>query len=198
MATEIQRVPLTESMVGIRLHAHKVEANQPSAAKVRWLLSLGAREQQRATDAAALQVCAKAVQQTLATVPQLVDQRLQEVAALAVELGLQVAREIVGAALDQGQYDPTPTVLRCLRDCVHGSRRDDLVVRLNPLDLELVQQGLTQHPELADEVQKARFVADRGVARGAVRAETDAGRLQYDPREALERVAAEVRREVAG
>jgi flagellar biosynthesis/type III secretory pathway protein FliH len=165
---------------------------------VRWLLSLGAREQQRAADAAALQVCAKAVQQTLATVPQLVDQRLQEVAALAVELGLQVAREIVGAALEQGHYDPTPTVLRCLRDCVHGSRRDDLVVRLHPQDLALVQQGLQQHPELAAEVQQARLVADRSVNRGAVRAETDTGRLQYDPREALERVAAEVRREVAG
>jgi hypothetical protein len=51
-------------------------------------------------------------------------------------------------------------------------------------------------PELADEVAEARFVADRAcrVVRCAPR--PTAGRCSYDPREALERISAEVRREV--
>jgi hypothetical protein len=52
-------------------------------------------------------------------------------------------------------------------------------------------------PELADEVAASRFVADATVARGGVRAETGSGRLLYDPREVLERICAEVRREAS-
>ena len=51
--------------------------------------------------------------------------------------------------------------------------------------------------ELADEIASSRFVADATVARGGVRAETGSGRLLYDPREVLERICAEVRREAS-
>ena len=38
--------------------------------------------------------------------------RLDEVATIAVELGLAIAREIVGAAIDKSEVDPTPTTTR--------------------------------------------------------------------------------------
>jgi len=87
--------------------------------------------------------------------------------------------------------------VRCLRDCVHGATATDLVVRLHPDDLLLVQERLQDATEVQEEVAAARFVADASIPRGGVRAETDSGRLRYDPRDALERVAAEVRREAA-
>ena len=77
---------------------------------------------------------------------------------------------------------------------MHGSDRGDLVVHLHPEDLALVLDRLAREPGLQEQVAAAKFVADPALGRGAVRAETDAGRLRYDPQQALERVAAEVRR----
>lgn len=196
--TSTQRLPVPSPIVGVRLHSKRPAAGSPAAAKVTWLLSLGERERQRAADSAALHTLARSIQQSLQQLPTAVGERLDEIARLAVELGLAVAREIVGDALDKGHVDPTPTVARCLRDCVHGSSGADLVVRLHPADVELVQARLAAMPELSEEVAKARLVADPAIGRGAVRAETGAGRLRYDPREALDRVSAELRREVTG
>jgi len=195
--TSVPQVPSTAPIVGIRLHSRDSVPGSPQAKKVAWLLSLDVREKQLASDSAALQAFAKTVQQAIHQLPQAVGGRLEEIAGIAVELGLAIAREIVGQAIDKGHVDPTPTVVRCLRDCVHGSERTDLVVRLHPADLELVQTQLARMPEIADEVAAARLVGDATMARGAVRAETETGRLRYDPREALERVCAEVRREVS-
>jgi len=195
--TTVEKLAVGEGITGLRLHSRATAAGSPQAGKVAWLLSLKAREEQRQAESAALHALVAAAQQAIAAMPKAVGERLDEVAALAVELGLAVAREIVGSALDRGTVDPTPTVARCLRDCVHGSSRTDLVIRLHPSDLDLVQQKLALMTELRDEVATARFVGDPSVGRGAVRAETGAGRLRYDPREALERVAAEVRREAS-
>jgi flagellar biosynthesis/type III secretory pathway protein FliH len=196
--TTFQKLPVAAPIVGLRLHSRSADPGSPQGRKIAWLLSLDAREKQRAADAAALQTLARSVQQAVQQLPPAVAGRLDEIAGIAVELGLAVAREIVGSALEKGHVDPTPTVARCLRDCVHGSDRSDLVIRLHPADVEMVRRQLVDHAELQEEVAKARFVADATVARGAVRAETETGRLRYDPREALERVCAEVRREVAG
>ena len=56
---------------------------------------------------------------------------------------------------------------------------------------------IAESPELAREAAAAQFVADASVPSGGVRAETGAGRLQYDPREVLERICEEVRREAS-
>lgn len=183
-------------LVGVRLHARESAAGAASEGTVDWLMSLQQREAQLQRERQALERMAAAVAKSLGELPQTVAARLDEVAGIAVELGLAVAREIVGDALARGNYDPSATVARCLRDCVHGSRRDDLVVRLHPDDLEPVKARLAGLPELAEEFDKARFVGDARVPRGAVRADTDSGRLRYDPREALERISEEVRREV--
>ncbi|MBL8754720.1 MAG: hypothetical protein JNK15_15555 [Planctomycetes bacterium] len=190
-------VPLSQPLVGLRLHARRGGGGEPLPARIATLLDLKQREQQRQAAVQAVVDLAKAAQRTIAGVPAEVQQRLDQVAALAVELGLTLAREIVGAALDQGRVDPTDTVVRVLRDCVHGSDRTDLVVKLHPQDLGPVQQSLQARPEVQEEVAQARFVADPTVPRGGVRAETGAGRLRYDPREVFERIAAEVRREAS-
>jgi flagellar biosynthesis/type III secretory pathway protein FliH len=188
------RVAVAQPIRGLRLH-RKPAADVPAAPAARWLLELGQREQQRRTDAAALLACGRAVQQALLGLPAQVNERLDGLAAQVVELGLAVARELLGQALDQGRADPTPVVVRCLRDCVHGAERGDLVVRLHPADLALVQQGLQAAPEVQEAAAAARFVGDASVPRGGVRAETGAGRLRYAPLEVFERMAAAIRRE---
>ena len=193
--TSTTTVPFTAPLVGIRLHARRQSGGVPEAGPAARLLDLKEREAQRLQATKAVLELARLMARTVDAVPQQVGQRLDEVAGIAVELGLSLAREIVGSALERGLADPTPTVVRCLRDCVHGSSKADLVVRLHPLDLEGVQQQLAGMSELQDEVGSARFVADKSVPRGGVRAETGAGRLLYDPSEVLERISAEVRRE---
>jgi flagellar biosynthesis/type III secretory pathway protein FliH len=192
--TMLQKMPVVHRLVGLRLLSRQPAAGTPAARRVEWLLSLAERTKRHEAEQQAVQAALAAIQKSLQTLPTTVNGRLEQVAALAVELGLAVAREIVGAALDQGFVDPTPTVLRCLRDCVHGSDRGDLVVHLHPEDLALVLDRLARVPELREQVAAARFVSDPALGRGAVRAETGAGRLRYDPQEACERVAAEVRK----
>jgi flagellar biosynthesis/type III secretory pathway protein FliH len=189
-------VPMHAPLVGIRLHSRRPTAASGAApAPAQRLLDLHELQRRREAAVAALRDFATAARRTVDALPQQVTERLDEVAGLAVELGLALANEIVGDALQKGLVDPTPTVIRCLRDCVHGSSKADLVVRLHPDDLALVQQTLQAHPEVREETAAARFVADPTIARGGVRAETGAGRLQYDPREVLQRICDEVRRE---
>ena len=195
--TSTSTVPVPQRLVGLRLHRRSCAGGGPASPRARQLLDLEARNQQREADQQQLRGLLTAAQQQVQDLPQVVNQRLDEVAGVAVELGLSIARELVGAALDQHFVDPTPTVARCLRDCVHGSGGADLVVRLNPDDLAAVKTNLAADPELARAATEAQFVADEGVPRGGVRAETGAGRLHYDPREVLERICEEVRREAS-
>jgi flagellar biosynthesis/type III secretory pathway protein FliH len=180
-------------LVALRVHPRRPAQGAPDVGKA--LLDLKAREQAQQAATAALRDLCVAARTTVTSLPAQVDARLEEVAGIAVELGLAIARELVGAALAKGLVDPTPTVVRCLRDCVHGSSKADLVVRLHPQDLAAVQERLQGHPELQQEIAQARFVGDAAVPRGGVRAETGAGRLLYDPNDVLARICDEVRRE---
>lgn len=182
---------------GLRLHGVAPRVGTPSARKVEWLRSLAVQQQQQQADRQALAGVAQAIQRALQALTPTVNARLDQVAALAVELGLAVAREVVGAALDRGFVDPTPTVARCLRDCVHGSKAGDLVVRVHPEDLGLVMAGVERDPELRAQMAAAKLQPDASLGRGAVRAETGAGRLVWEPREAFERIAEQVRREAS-
>ncbi|MFK7739090.1 MAG: FliH/SctL family protein [Planctomycetota bacterium] len=188
-------VPLTARLIGLRLHARRGPSGETVPPAARVLLDLGQRNRQRELDEKKLRDLVAHAEQQLAALPAIVNERLDAVSQVAVELGLSIARELVASALESGQVDPTDTVARCLRDCVHGSDRGDLTVRLNPEDLEQVEQRLVGMPELAEQIAEAKFVADATVPRGGVNAETGAGRLRYDPREVLERICNEVRRE---
>ena len=197
--TTIPSAIATEAPIrAVRVLSRSAFADESTRGKVKWLMSLGDLKARRDAEQKSLltiaQAVARAVQQTQATV----QQRTDELAALVVELGLAVAREIVGSALDRGDVDPTPTVVHCLRDCVHGSSESDLVVRLHPDDMAIVQARVAAMPELHESVALTKFLADPSLGRGEVRAATEAGKLRYDPREAFERVAAAVRNAAQG
>jgi flagellar biosynthesis/type III secretory pathway protein FliH len=197
MTAEISRLPLSEPVAGVRLLP--LLADDPAtAARVRWLLDLGQAQRRRAEEARVLQATAAALQQSLQSLPAAVAARLEQVAAMTVELGIAVAREIVGAALQQGLVDPTPTVLHCLRDAVHGAERADLRIHVHPDDMGPLLERLANVPDVAAAVAAAQFVADAALTRGAVRAETGAGRLRWEPQQVFERVAAAVRDAAAG
>ena len=195
--TSMNAVPVTKRLVGLRLHNRRGPGGVPESPRARMLLDLEAANLRREADKQVMRDVLQEVRQQVADLPGVVNARLDEVAGIAVELGLAVAREIVGSALDRNAVDPTETVARCLRDCVHGSRNNDLVVRLNPADLANVKTRIAEMPDLVVEAADAQFVADASVPSGAVRAETGAGRLHYDPREVLERICEEVRREAS-
>ncbi len=198
MTTIPSAIALEQPIRGVRVLSRSANADAATRGKVKWLVSLGEQKARREAELKALQAVAQAVQRAMHQSQASVTQRTDELAALVVELGLSVAREIVGAALDRGDVDPMPTVVHCLRDCVHGSDDEDLVVKLHPDDLALVSERLRTMPDLADAVAKAKFVADATLGRGEVRASTDAGKLRYDPRETFERVAAAVRNAAQG
>ena len=198
MTTIPSVIALEQPIRGVRVLSRSANADAATRGKVKWLVSLGEQKTRREAELKALQATAHAVQRAMQQSQVSVTQRVDELAALVVELGLSVAREIVGAALDRGDCDPTPTVVHCLRDCVHGSDEDDLVVKLHPDDLALVSERLRAMPDLADAVAKSKFVADATLGRGEVRASTDAGKLRYDPRETFERVASAVRNAAQG
>jgi flagellar biosynthesis/type III secretory pathway protein FliH len=189
----VLRVELDEPVRAVRLLSRSAAGDAAAAAKAQWLVTLGEARARRLAESQALQTTTQAVQRTLQQLTASVGSRVDQIAAMVVELGLCVAREIVGQALDRGAVDPTATVVHCLRDCVHGPAGADLVVHLHPDDLAPVLAALALHPELQQQIAQCRILPDATLARGAVRAETGAGRLRYDPREVFERVAAAVR-----
>ena len=195
--TSMSAIPVTKRLVGLRLHTRRGPGGVPESPRARVLLDLEAKNLKREADMEVVRGVLADARGQLAGIPGIVNGRLDEVAGVAVELGLAIAREIVGSALEQHIVDPTPTVARCLRDCVHGSNQADLVIKLNPDDLANVKTRIAEIPELAREAADAQFVADPSIPSGGVRAETGAGRLHYDPREVLERICEEVRREAS-
>lgn len=196
--TATSKLPLRERLVGLRLLSRRPVPDSDAARTVEWLLDLGVSQQRQQAESDALQATARAIGRTLQGLQQTVQTRLDQVAAQVVELGLAVAREIVGDAMARGLLDPTPMVLHCIRDCVHGTDGADLRVHLHPDDLGPVLDRLASMPELRDLLARSELLPDPGLTRGAVRAETGAGRLRYDPEEAFERMAAAVRSAAAG
>lgn len=195
--TAILKLPSEAPIRGLRLHAHQPPAGSPAAAKVQWLLGLGDSQRRREAEQKSLQSVAQSVERAVATLPAAVHKRLDAIADMVIELGLAVAREVVGEALERGLVDPTPVVARCLREAVHGSSEADLKIHLHPDDLGPVLDRLSDHPELRQRLTAAELIADASMPRGGVRAETGAGRLRWDPREVLERISQEVRREAS-
>lgn len=188
-------LPVQGGLVGVRLHRRDPAAGSPSEPKVRWLLQLGELQQRAAAEHQALLTSVQALQRALQALPATVQVRLEQVAGLAVEIGLAVAREVVGEALARGHVDPLPVVTRCLQDAVEGGAEGRIQVRLHPADLGPVMERLAAVPEWQPTLARTDLLADPGVARGAVKLDAGAGRLRWDPREVLERICQEIRRE---
>lgn len=193
MARTTMKLALGEPLRGVRIAARGAAGGKEALRRAQWLVQLGEARARREAESAALQTIAQAVQRSVQGLAATVGTRIDQIAETVVELGLAVAREIVGDALERGRVDPTAVVTHCLRDCVHGPDRVDLSIHLHPDDLGPVMSRLAGMPELQQKLADARLLPDAALNRGAVRAETATGRLRYDPREVFERIAAAVR-----
>ena len=190
MIADIVCLPMRRAPCALRIVAiGKTSASPASGAR---LLSLhdAAHEQRIARQAA--EACRAAVEQSLHELRHLVDSRLQAIAAMTTELGLAVAREIVGHSLARGTFDPLPVVRRCLQQATTHGERGKFVVRLSPADHARVQQDLA-----SDTARELTFLADATLSPGSVRVESDLGAIAYDPAQALQRLSEELRRELA-
>lgn len=180
------------------IHVHTVSREVGAASeRVEWLLDLH-RETERAEQARIererrLASVLDACEEAIATIPDTVAAKLGEVASIASELGLSLARAIVGSVIDQGLGDTPGTVLRCLEEAVPCV---DVRVCLSPEDHASVTASFAEFPELADRFSSASFVADPTLQHGCVRVDSDFGRTSYDPRIVIEDICAEVRKEL--
>src|SRR5688572_8262845 len=84
--TTTNTVPMHAPLIGIRLHGAPGAA-AAAGGRAQQLLDLLAREAQRAAGVQAVRDVAHAAQRAVAALPAQVQQRLDDVAAIAVELG---------------------------------------------------------------------------------------------------------------
>jgi flagellar biosynthesis/type III secretory pathway protein FliH len=193
--SEVLKMPMHRRLQGVRLYA----LPRSTAAAVRderearsfWLLSLREAAVRDALRHAELEACFDALRTAIERIPQQVEANLQATTSLAVEIGLAVAREVVGDVLDQGLLDPWPAVRRCLDEVTESAT--SVQIRLHPEDLGQVMSELEKNPAVRERVSGARFVPDPALGRAAVRIDTDTGQLRYDHREVLLRVSDQLR-----
>ena len=190
------KLSLNRPLAGVRARPMAVRGSGSSEDSDEWIFDLRDRARRDTERREAFQTCLAGIDRAVGSIADTVNSRLDDVAALATELGIALAREVLGAAIDKGLADPTATVARCLRDAVVGSDGATEVF-LAPDDLSAVQDGLQSQPDLQEYVDRVRFTADPDLQSGAVRIETEAGRLRYEPHEVLRRISDEVRREIS-
>ncbi len=195
--TQRLKLSLTRPLAGLRSHRSPVEGAPGPGEGEKWIFDLRQRAQTEAQRQEAFATCLEGIARAVESMTTAVDGRLEEIAALSTELGLALAREVLGAALEKGLADPTATVERCLKESTVGPN-EDVAVFLAPDDLSEVLDRLESHPDLREHAARVRFTADPGLGRGSVRIETASGQLLYDPAEVLQRICDEVRREMAG
>lgn len=195
--TAVLRMKLPQPVRALKLHTMP-RAEAPASARAETLFGLREQADQQAADRQLVLSCVEQISQGLGQVPGMVAQNLEEVSALVTELGLAVAREVVGAAVDQGLVDTTAVVLRCLSNSVQGVQESGMRIQLAPDDLSPVLEELSRHPEVEEQVAQVEFVPNPHLSRGSAQVDTGSGRLVYDPQEVLTRIADEVRREAAG
>lgn len=194
MITRYQ-ITLAHKLKSFRLH--RAEPRLDPGARPHWLL--GIRDRMRAVeeDRRLLAGLCQSISGVVGQALPMVEQNLQQVTALATELGLAVAREIVGEAVDQGRIDVSGVVARCLRQMVHVDEQARIRIELHPEDHDLVVGNLEGRAELEGMVAGTDFVANPGLGRGSVEISSQSGRLLYEPMEVLERISNEIRQELS-
>lgn len=194
MTDLVQRfaVHLQQPLRGIRLHS---VPNDPAKVpqRVRWLLDLHAQveneRQAREARRAVLERALAGIETALSEVPGVVRAKLEEVAGIATELGLALAREVVSEIVDRDLGDTASTILRCLEETVPGASARIYVA---PDDLAAVTASFAEFPELDERIAAANFFTDPALGHGCVRIESDVACTTYDPRQAIENICAEV------
>lgn len=188
-------VKLRRPLRGVRLHAvpRDLAASVPH---VRKLLDLRADAEARAAADAATREsvsrCALAVESAIGQLPQIVGARFDEIAGVATELGLALARAVVGELVDARAVDVQQVVRRCLEEIADTPANRVVRIKASPDDLGVLNAAFVEMPDLAARARGAEFVADPHLGQGTVIVETTAGATFYDPRDAIERICNEV------
>lgn len=193
--TNSLRLPLRRKLVSLRLHSVQPVPHTRGSSPSRWLFDLEQLAERRKSDRKVSLQCIEAIHQALTQTATQVEENLASIASLATELGLALAREIVGDAIDRELLDPTTTVLRSLESVTLSSKDTRLSIFLSPTDFSAVVSELQKSPEFATLSEHAEFAVDAELGQGSVRIETGAGKLLYEPREVLDILCEEVRRE---
>lgn len=135
-------------------------------------------------DMAAAVTALKMAAQTLArTRNELVEQAEGQM----VELALSVARKVLMQEIQAGRYEIDPIVQEALKSV---STRQDVVVRLNPADL---QQCNAAHLEQELSDAGLRFIADEAVTRASCLVETSDGSVEASVEKHLAGIEAALR-----
>jgi len=135
------------------------------------------------------------IRMTLEQVDHLVSSRLDLLSGYAVELGISLASQILGAELEAGRYNPAPVVQECLHAAVQKPGAGTITVLLNPGDLSLVLSTLEESSSLEAKRPEVHFDVDPDLPRGACRVETRVGHVVSDPLLAFEEAAQRIREE---
>lgn len=194
--TERLVITVTRPIAGLRVYRVPTaqEKRDPRAA---WLLGLREAQVREAERHAELLRCLDALQQHAGQIPEAVQRNLDQVISMATEIGLAVAREVVGEAVERGAVDPLPAVRRCVEESVAGLSGGKIDVRLHPEDLSIVVDEIQQEPSLRSKAGSIEFVPDPGLQRGSVHIDSPSGTLRYECAEVLDRISRDVRQSMA-
>ncbi|MHC5062357.1 MAG: FliH/SctL family protein [Planctomycetota bacterium] len=188
------RLKLRRPIKSLRGHSAAIESNSAADSTAFRLLNLESEAEKRDRDRQAAKACLDQISSELSKTGDIVLENLTAVTRLATELGLCLAREIVGEALDKGIVDPTATVLSTLQSMVLSAEDAGIRIAISAEDFSLVVASLQDLPEFAAFADRVEFSVDPTLPRAAVRIETGSGRLQYEPQEVLAKLCDEVRR----
>lgn len=187
------RVSFDRPLAGVRVCRDQISTDRQVDEPVKWLTGVRERMQQESEQHAAIVAIADGVQRAFGQVEAMVQDNLRSVTAIATELGLAIAQQVVGTAVVEGLFDPSDIVERCLRDSVQGGQRAEMRVELSPEDLNPVLNQFESDLDLKSQVGEVDFVANPALDRGSVIVSSPSGQLMYDPLEVLQRMCDEVR-----
>lgn len=139
-----------------------------------------ARQEALASASAALEAAAERIDQAR--------ERAEEaVASDAVQLGVEIARQILKIEIDAGNYGLEQIVRSTL--AASEIKRGQCVVHLNPQDVEMLSEVVFR--------DGTALAADPEIARGSVHVETPRGLLVREPSAAMEEIREQLLEDLA-
>ena len=131
-----------------------------------------------------LEPAAAALAEAVRGVAQQGDEFLLEAERAAVDLALQLAEKIVGAAIDADPEAVLGVIAGALR---RATVRDHLVLEVNPADFELVHDLAEELAVRVGGVRRLDVIAERRVSRGGCVVRTEDGEIDARIEEQLAR-----------
>jgi flagellar biosynthesis/type III secretory pathway protein FliH len=135
-----------------------------------------------ATDTVAIQGLHQAIAEFLASLHSQRAGLASEIAQASVELAVQIAERLLGNELAANRQRLDQIVLSSL-ERIQASRA--IVIKANPLDLQLLQQQLTENTVPDHYKELLNFQRDDSCPRGRLKLETDELFIEWDTQRSL-------------